>query len=511
MEAMTTGGDLSEAELQALSKEDLIRYILSTPRRRDELHTTPDPPAKRSRATLVSSHHESSNNKDDDATKNSSETNSNMKRETAKQKQKKKKKDDFSIDNYALRHIALRIAYIGGAYQGFASQRHTTETVESKLFSALVQARLIDVGSLDVSQPITSTSELAHRAVYSRCGRTDKGVSAFGQVVALHLRSNLIQEDIGVVSLPTNAGGSTAKPNRKENDYASILNGLLPDDIRIIGWAPVPLNFNARFSCLYRTYKYYFLASGMNIDKMKEAAKLLVGDHDFRNFCKIDAVNVFNFRRIIVSLDIKQSSDFKGDNYSAPFYEATICGYAFLWHQIRCIMAVLFMVGKGVEQPQIVSELLDVEKNPRKPFYDMASEVPLVLYDCGFEGINFISDAENHRRVCDKFEQRFQESMMSSLIVFGMLQGMRNTYLPSTNGEFAVWSAIANERKPAPKHIPLLRRAKEETLEEKVQKMNEKKKKVYEQKISKRGPQRCHGEADDTSSFVMDLCDDGDE
>jgi len=35
------------------------------------------------------------------------------------------------------------------------------------------------------------------------------------------------------------------------------------------------------------------------------------GDHDFRNFCKIDAVNVFNFRRIVVSIDLKESSDFK--------------------------------------------------------------------------------------------------------------------------------------------------------------------------------------------------------
>ena len=35
-------------------------------------------------------------------------------------------------------------------------------------------------------------------------------------------------------------------------------------------------------------YKYYFLGEGLNVEKMNEAAKLLIGDHDFRNFCKID-------------------------------------------------------------------------------------------------------------------------------------------------------------------------------------------------------------------------------
>jgi len=216
-------------ELRALSKEELIQYILSQQQKqRDDVGVSADDLSKGLKRARV----ESNNNNN------------------TKKQSKRSKKDAFSMDNYALRHIALRIAYVGGAYQGFASQRHTTETIESKLFSALIQARLIDVMGVDVSQPITSTSELARRAVYSRCGRTDKGVSAFGQVVALHLRSNLTQEDVGVVSLPSSEKLRGGKPKTTEIDYASILNGLLPDDIRIVGWAPVPLNFNARFGSL---------------------------------------------------------------------------------------------------------------------------------------------------------------------------------------------------------------------------------------------------------------------
>ena len=60
-------------------------------------------------------------------------------------------------------------------------------------------------------------------------------------------------------------------------------------------------------------------------------------------------------------------------------------GTAFLWHQVRMMVGVLFLVGAGRETPETVDWLLDVESNPRQPHYDMASELPLVLYDCGFE------------------------------------------------------------------------------------------------------------------------------
>ena len=42
-------------------------------------------------------------------------------------------------------------------------------------------------------------------------------------------------------------------------------------------------------------------------------------------------------------------------------------GSAFLWHQVRCMSSVLFMVGLGRESTSIVAELLDLERTPRKP------------------------------------------------------------------------------------------------------------------------------------------------
>lgn len=46
-------------------------------------------------------------------------------------------------------------------------------------------------------------------------------------------------------------------------------------------------------------------------------------------------------------------------------FELTIKGQAFLWHQIRCIIAVLFLIGENKEQPDVIKELLDITKCPR--------------------------------------------------------------------------------------------------------------------------------------------------
>lgn len=70
-------------------------------------------------------------------------------------------------------------------------------------------------------------------------------------------------------------------------------------------------------------------------------------------------------------------------------YVCELKGSAFLWHQIRYTMAILFMVGEGKEEPDIVDKLLDVEKLPEKPNYLMASDKPLILSNCYFEGIKF--------------------------------------------------------------------------------------------------------------------------
>lgn len=92
--------------------------------------------------------------------------------DTAGSKKSKKGGKDrpFVFSAHPRRHVALRLAYLGWAYQGFAVQENTDNTVEARLFEALQKTRLIHD---------------RESSNYHRCGRTDKGVSAFSQVASL--------------------------------------------------------------------------------------------------------------------------------------------------------------------------------------------------------------------------------------------------------------------------------------------------------------------------------------
>ena len=215
---------------------------------------------------------------------------------------------DVDFSRYRKRYIALDVAYKGFDYHGFAQQGGSEKTIEGELFNALKHARLI---------PRESTwSDIK----YSRGGRTDKGVSASGQVVALEVRSK---------------GLTSEEPLKEcdEYDYPRLLNRVLTPDIRVLGWKPVDNDFSARFSAEYREYKYYFVhPEPLDIVSMGKAAAFLVGEHDFRNFCKADVPKIKNFVRGILFANICEVNDINAPGFH--IVELHIRGRAFLWHQV---------------------------------------------------------------------------------------------------------------------------------------------------------------------------------
>ena len=288
---------------------------------------------------------------------------------------------NFDASAYESKMVALKVAYFGLKYQGFASQTgllnlfneikfnsNTADTVEDHIFRALIRTRLI----LD---PKTCN--------YSRCGRTDAGVSSTGQVIALRLRTS--NQKLGSDS------------NLEGIDYINVLNKQLPDEIRVLDWAFVPDDFSARFSCSSRLYHYYFSKVHfdhitrnlvvLDIENMKEAARLLIGVHDYRNFCKRDPSKPDqSFIREILDCYVEEAEGVSG------FYKFVCKGSAFLYHQIRCIMSILFMIGMGSEPVELVKVMLDKiepkESNgPAGPLvhYEIASGIPLTLHECSYE------------------------------------------------------------------------------------------------------------------------------
>lgn len=69
-----------------------------------------------------------------------------------------------------------------------------------------------------------------------------------------------------VISLTVRSRLTDETANSEELPYCRILNGLLPNDIRVLAWASVADDFSARFSCKMRTYKYWFPRGDMKIE-----------------------------------------------------------------------------------------------------------------------------------------------------------------------------------------------------------------------------------------------------
>lgn len=283
-------------------------------------------------------------------------------------KKKIKKSKPFAFENYETRFIALRFAYLGWNYNGLAIQKDPTPlpTVEGVIIEAMNKCKLV---------PSMNPQEFK----FSRCGRTDKGVSAMNQVISLNVRSNLTKQE-----------QADPKNDSKELPYVTILNQLLPEDIRVsaVCLRP-PQGFDARFSCEYRHYKYLFDPKGLDLEKMKIGAKLYEGEHDFRNFCKLDgSKQITNFCRTILSANIEPVT-------GTSMYCFDLVGSAFLWHQVRCMVAILFLVGQKLEDPQLISNMLDINITPCKPIYEMASDLPLLLYDCKFSDMEWLVTSSN--------------------------------------------------------------------------------------------------------------------
>lgn len=73
--------------------------------------------------------------------------------------------------------LAFKFSYLGKNYKGLAIQKNTTDTIEHQIFLALQRTCLIPTEEYSIN-----------KTCYTRCGRTDKGVSALGNVCALYVR-----------------------------------------------------------------------------------------------------------------------------------------------------------------------------------------------------------------------------------------------------------------------------------------------------------------------------------
>ena len=235
-----------------------------------------------------------------------------------------------------MRRVALKIAYIGTNFHGYQRQPEY-RTVEGELLKVLAETEII-----------TDT----WKAHYSVAGRTDKGVHSTGNVISF-----ITDKDI----------------------YINKINGLLPDDIKIIGQAKVPYGFKVRFP-LTRTYTYIQPIDPtipIDINKIKEAMNYFIGEHYFRNFSKRNEKN--SYREIIsMNLEVKENVlIFK------------IEGKSFLWNMVRKMITALLQVGYGEIEPDCIKKLLEPEDLRRYVRLRPSSASGLILSDVYYNNIKF--------------------------------------------------------------------------------------------------------------------------
>jgi tRNA pseudouridine38-40 synthase len=173
-------------------------------------------------------------------------------------------------------------------------------------------------------------------------GRTDRGVHARLQVV----------------HFDTDA-------QRPPSAWVRGVNALLPDAVAVLWSHEVPDDFHARFSARARTYRYQllnrpvraaleahylgWLHQPLDVEKMRAAAALLVGEHDFSAF-RSSECQAKSPVRTVHDLRIEARDE---------RIDFIVRANAFLHHMVRNLVGTLVYVGKGKHPPEWVRELLD--------------------------------------------------------------------------------------------------------------------------------------------------------
>ncbi|OED30067.1 tRNA pseudouridine(38-40) synthase TruA [Methanosphaera sp. WGK6] len=237
-----------------------------------------------------------------------------------------------------MRRVALKIAYIGTNFHGYQRQPNY-RTVEGELLKVFNETGII---------------EDTWKAHYSVAGRTDKGVHSTGNVISF-----ITEKEIRI----------------------NQLNGLLPDDIKIIGEARVPYGFKVRFP-LTRTYTYIqplnpFKKEELDINKIRTALPYFIGKHNFRNFSKR---NEKNPNREIISMDLEEKDD---------VIIFTIVGQSFLWNMVRKIVTSLMHVGYGELELEDIEKLLQPKELRQFIRLQAAPANGLILSDMNYKNIKF--------------------------------------------------------------------------------------------------------------------------
>lgn len=260
---------------------------------------------------------------------------------------------------------AFRVAYDGTGYRGFQRQPHG-ETVEDTLFDALERLEI--------------PFEDGVPAGYSAAGRTDAGVSARTQTIAIEAPEWLTPRAI---------------------------NSELPADIRAWAQADVRETFHATHDAIERTYRYFLYAPDIDEERAETAAGRLSGQHDFHNFTP-DETGTERDLTVRIRRD-------------GPFLLVDCIAGGFARQLVRRVVSVVESVGLGDRDPAFLDRALREDSLEGSEGIPPAAPEPLVLLDVSYPGIEFEVDDDAAESAREVFEERRRNRLAGARVAGTLL------------------------------------------------------------------------------------------
>ena len=222
-----------------------------------------------------------------------------------------------------MKRIKMTVAYDGTGYCGWQLQPNgvTIEEILNGTLSELLKEPVCVIGA----------------------SRTDSGVHALGNVAVFDTESRIPGEKLC---------------------YA--VNQKLPEDIRVLESEEVPLDWHPRKQNSVKTYEYkilncrisvptrrlyaHFCYYSLDVEKMRQGAAYLLGEHDFSSFCS-SGHQAEETVRTLYDISVDRGTD--------DIITIRLKGSGFLYNMVRIIAGTLMKVGMGVWPPEHVKEILE--------------------------------------------------------------------------------------------------------------------------------------------------------
>lgn len=248
-------------------------------------------------------------------------------------------------------YFLLKFAYLGTEFEGYARQPNK-KTVENAIFDALTKYKISDN--------------------FKSASRTDKGVSALGNVIFL-------------------------ETNFKDN-ILSFLNSKMRN-IWFYGIKKTIQNFNVR-RAKERWYRYYLQRENLNKEEIIKISRLFLGKHDFTNFVRIEHHSIST----INSIEINCKDDFLIIDIRAE---------SFIWNQIRRIVSALEKIGDEEISEEDIINALEVKK---KYDFGLARAENLILMDVNY-GFEFDINFNILKKIKEEMKKRIKEIKLREKIL----------------------------------------------------------------------------------------------